>query len=110
MTSEVHAPQATELTASFSPALQWPIVGSALALCLSLGGCHALGPRQVPLDRFDYNTAVANSSNEQMLLNLVRLRYSEVPVFLALNSVLTQYVWTGEVGVNGAGGEATTNF
>src|SRR4029453_15279221 len=80
-----------------------------LTLCLGTGACRAIGARQVPMDRFDYNAAVATSANEQMLLNLVRLHYSEVPVFLALNSVLTQYVWTGEVGVSGAGGE-NTNF
>jgi hypothetical protein len=88
-------------------AIKMTIRGSlSVALCLSLGACHAIGPRQVPIDRFDYNTAVANSANEQMLLNLVRLRYTEVPVFLALNSVLTQYVWTGELGASGSSGES----
>lgn len=57
------------------------------------------------MDRFDYNTAIATSANEQMLLNLVRMRNGEVPVFLAVNSVLTQYVWTGEAGVAGATGD-----
>jgi hypothetical protein len=37
-----------------------------------------------------------------MLLNLVRLRYHEVPVFLTVSSVLTQYVYEGDVGVSGA--------
>jgi hypothetical protein len=41
-----------------------------------------------------------------MLLNLVRLRFTEVPTFLAVNSVLTQYVWTGEIGVAGASGDS----
>lgn len=41
-----------------------------------------------------------------MLINLVRLRYGEVPTFLAVSSVLTQYVWTGEVSAAGAGGES----
>ncbi len=75
------------------------------AMCFVMGGCAAQGARKVPQDRFDYNGAIARSANEQMLLNLVRLRYSEVPVFLALNSVLTQYVWSGGVGVAGTGGE-----
>ena len=76
----------------------------ACAVCLV--GCQARGSRQLPLDRFDYNTAIADSSNQQMLLNLVRLRHGEVPTFLAVNSVLTQYVWTGEAGVFGSGGES----
>ena len=38
-----------------------------------------------------------------MLLNLVRLRHFDVPVFLSVSSVITQYVYAGELGV-----EATT--
>lgn len=85
--------------------LRMLVGGAAALLSLSLSACSAIGPRQVPIDRFDYNSAVATSANEQMLLNLVRLRYSEVPVFLAVNSVLTQYVWTGELGLLGTVGE-----
>jgi hypothetical protein len=81
----------------------------ALALGLALPACSPLGARQLPLDRFDYNSAIADSANEQMLLNLVRLRFGEVPTFLAVSSVITQYVWTGELGVAGAAGE-NTNF
>jgi hypothetical protein len=79
---------------------------AAAVLSVAGAGCHSLGPRQIPVDRFDYNSAIANSANEQMLLNLVRLRFNEVPVFLAVNSVLTQYVWTGEVSVAGASGDS----
>lgn len=57
------------------------------------------------MDRFDYNSAIADSANDQMLLNLVRLRFGEVPTFLAVNSVLTQYIWNAEAGIAGAGGE-----
>ncbi len=72
---------------------------------LPIGACNSMGSKQLPLDRFDYNSAIASSSNEQMLLNLVRLSYDEVPVFLAVNSVLTQYAWAGDIGVAGAAGE-----
>ncbi|MEE8207618.1 MAG: hypothetical protein V3T88_01480, partial [Nitrosomonadaceae bacterium] len=67
-----------------------------IMLWLSLPACSRFGPRLVPLDSFNYNEAIARSSNEQMLLNLVRLRYREVPVFLAVGSVLTQYFLGGE--------------
>jgi hypothetical protein len=36
-----------------------------------------------------------------MLLNIVRSRYLEVPVFLTVSSVLTQYVYDGSIGVGG---------
>jgi len=71
-----------------------------------LSGCTAFGPHRVAPDRFNYNQAIAASANEQMLLNLVRLRYQDVPVFLVVGSVLTQYVYSGNAGINAAAGTA----
>jgi hypothetical protein len=62
------------------------LIASAL---LILSGCAAQGARRIPADRFDYNAAIARSTREQMLLNIVRSRYMEVPVFLTVSSVLT---------------------
>jgi len=73
------------------------VVSFLIMLCLFLPACGRFGPRQVPRDSFNYNAAIARSSNEQMLINLVRLRYREVPVFLAVGSVLTQYFYGGEL-------------
>lgn len=78
-----------------------------ITLCLFLPACGRFGPRQIPRDSFNYNEAIARSSNEQMLINLVRLRYREVPVFLAVGSVLTQYFYGGEASANAAFGKPT---
>ena len=59
---------------------------------------------RIPVDRFDYNQAISQSASEQMLLNLVRLRYRDVPTFLAVSAVLTQYTYTSAVGVSGRSG------
>jgi hypothetical protein len=64
-------------------------------------GCTAVGPRHVPQDRFKYNEALAESTRHQMLLNLVRIRYLEEPVFLSVSSILTQYVYN--VGASAGG-------
>ncbi|MHC4127680.1 MAG: putative periplasmic lipoprotein [Planctomycetota bacterium] len=77
-----------------------------LSACLLLTACASRGPGRLPPDRFNYNAAIAQSANEQMLLNLVRLRYSEIPVFLDVSSVLTQYRYMGSVGVSGSSGES----
>jgi len=69
-----------------------------------LAGCQSQGPGRLPGDRFDYNQAVATSAKEQMLLNVVRLRYGEIPTFLEVSSVLTQYVYAAGAGANGAWG------
>lgn len=79
-------------------------VVAAVALPL-LVACKANGPRNLAPDSFDYNQAVTRSFQEQMLLNLVRLRYDEVPTFLTVNSVLTQYVYAGRVGIGANTGD-----
>lgn len=65
-----------------------------------LSACTSMGSRTVPRDRFNYNAAIAQSTNEQMLLNIIRLRYLEIPGFLAVNSVITNYSYDGSVGIN----------
>ncbi|MGD8980830.1 MAG: hypothetical protein PVF42_04500 [Desulfobacterales bacterium] len=71
------------------------------AVFFVLSGCAAFGHRRVPADRFNYNEALAESSREQMLMNIIRLRYLEEPVFLAVSSILTQYVYNAGVEAGG---------
>ena len=68
-----------------------------MAAVFVISGCAAQGAKRVPRDRFDYNGAIAQSTREQMLLNIVRSRYLEVPVFLTVSSVLTQYEYDRSV-------------
>ena len=80
---------------------------AALTIALAIfSGCTSFGHHRIAPDRFNYNEAIAASANEQMLLNLVRLRYQDVPVFLVVGSVLTQYVYSGSAGINAAAGTA----
>jgi hypothetical protein len=77
-------------------------VGGVMALWFFLAGCTAFGPKAIPTDRFNYNEAISSSRDEQILLNIVRVRYLKVPVFLNVASVLTQYIYTGNVGASGS--------
>ena len=81
-----------------------PLIGVVVGVALGVVGCGSLGPSRVPGDNFNYNEAVAQSTREQMLLNLLRLRYLEQPQFLKVSSVLTQYTIQGDVGVAGTRG------
>lgn len=64
----------------------------ALALVpLALAACNAVGPTAVRGAQVPYNEAVASNRDEQLLLNLVRLRYRDVPLFLELGTLSTQY-------------------
>ena len=51
-----------------------------LVLLLSMTGCTSIGPESVTRDRFDYNTAISDSWKEQTLLNIVKIRYADMPL------------------------------
>lgn len=61
-----------------------------MALAL-LQSCSMVGPNSIPHDQFDYNTAIAESWREQTLLNIVKLRYADMPVFVEVASVVSGY-------------------
>ena len=62
-----------------------------------LGACGTMGHRPIPPDRFDYNKAIATSWKEQMLLNMVRIRYREAPVFLDVASIREHYRFVNKI-------------
>jgi len=73
-----------------------------LLISAGLSGCASIGPATVARDRFDYIAAISDSWKAQMLLNLVKLRYADAPVFLDVASVITQTGVQGTVGVTGS--------
>lgn len=65
-------------------------------LLLWLNGCAArVGPKTLAHDRFDYSAAITQSWKEQMLLNMVKLRYMDPPMFLDVQQVVQQYTREG---------------
>lgn len=70
----------------------------ALGLGLMVSGCSHLGPNSMRSGRVLYNRAIAETANEQLLLNIVRLQYRDVPVFLEVTSVSTSLSFTGTFG------------
>ena len=74
-------------------------IGLAAAALLLAAGCSSMGSKTIPADQFNYAEALRDSWKEQMLLNMVGLRYAEAPLFLKVTSVINQYSLEGKVSV-----------
>jgi len=83
-----------------APRLRRSVRGALLALALASLGCSQIGPATIASGRFDYNEAIVRSFDDQMLLNLVRLRYQDSILFLDLTSVVASYTREATVGAS----------
>ncbi|MCW5626423.1 MAG: hypothetical protein KIT73_17040, partial [Burkholderiales bacterium] len=72
-----------------------------VVLLAALGACAPFGPHTIARDRFDYQDALGRSMQEQLLANLVKMRYGDAPVFLDVASVINSYSIEGEIAVAG---------
>jgi len=72
------------------------IVVSTVLAAAGLSGCASdIVSRAVHNDRRNFNDVIVQSWNEQLLLNLVRLRYRDNPLFLEMGTVITGYTLKG---------------
>jgi hypothetical protein len=83
-------------------------VSTVTRICIGLislqpAACASIGPSSMPQDRIDYATSIGNSWKDQTLLNIVKLRYADLPIFLEITQVIAGYQVQGTVGANFAG-------
>ncbi len=70
----------------------------ALPLLLLLTGCTTIGPGVLQRSRVRFNEAVKATSEQEMLLNIVRLRYTDTPSSLAISNIAAQYELSAGLG------------
>jgi hypothetical protein len=58
------------------------------AVCMAAAGC--MGSWAMRGTRLGYNKSVSYTASQEMLLNIVRMRYGETPTFLDMPSVVSQ--------------------
>jgi hypothetical protein len=83
-----------------APARRMPRLASwGLLIVAVLPGC--IGPRSLELTRLRYDQAVHETGEQQWLRNIVRLRYGELPSFLDVSAITSQFELSGRGSVSG---------
>src|SRR5215471_21670979 len=77
----------------------WPAF--AAALTLAVGGCAAISGGVLRDSREQFNETAQVTNAEQILRNIVRLRYASSPYFLEISTVSTSATMSGSLGVFG---------
>jgi len=59
--------------------------------CAMLAGCTSYGPRSMDRDQLDYGKSIGENWKNQMLANIVKMRYIDMPVFVDVGSIVSGY-------------------
>ena len=77
---------------------------------LTTGCLHPkIGPHSLPRDRADYSLSLSDSWKEQTLLNIVKFRYVDPPVFVDVGSIVSSYSLSQSASAGGTFQPSGTN-
>ena len=63
-------------------------------------GCTKYGPVFLQSERSQYNQAIQKTNDEQLLLNLVRLKYHDTPLFMEVHNIASQFTLQKDIGIS----------
>ena len=78
-------------------------------LTVGLLGCEFLGPRTLRGGRTEYNEAIKSTDVDQLLLNIVRMRFNDRPYFLEIASISSTAELSASVGGRATSGDIDQN-
>src|SRR5712692_1821978 len=64
---------------------------ATIVVSVLIAGCSTFGPSALQESRLRYNEVVKTTTEEQLLLNIVRLRYTDTPSSLAVSGIAAQF-------------------
>jgi hypothetical protein len=84
------------INASMHRLLRVFFLGSAVVCA----GCQSIGPAVMKTSHTQYNDAMTTALGSQLLANIVRLKYRDIPVFLEISSVTENWKLGFDIGLD----------
>ena len=63
-------------------------------------GCTKYGPGFLQSERSQYNQAIQKTNDEQLILNLVRLKYHDSPLFMEVSNIASQFTLQNDISIS----------
>jgi hypothetical protein len=80
-----------------------PLALAAVILASCTVGClhPRIGPQSLPRDRAAYSVSLSDSWKEETLLNIVKVRYVDPPIFVDVGNIVASYTLSQNASVGG---------
>lgn len=79
------------------------LIVAACGCAFGATGCmRSLGPHALARDRAQYSVSLADSWKEQTLLNIVKMRYLDPPIFIDVGNIVSSYSMSETVALGGS--------
>jgi hypothetical protein len=86
------------------------LLSAMLCVCITAGGCSAIGPKRLKADQVDYARALGEAKKREILAALVGIRFADSPAFLSVSQIIAAYTFDATAGSTFSAGDTTQNF